>query len=122
MSVTDIVRLDSECVLRERAEVPAEKLVHGDPVQQFANAYSDPGKAFHVGVWEGPPARWRVKYTEHEFCHIVFGNLRITDTHGVSIYAGRGDSFVIPAGFVGVWETLERTRKIYVIYEPSPAE
>lgn len=122
MSVTHIARLDSECTLRERTEIAPEKLIHGEPVQSFADIYSDPGKVFHVGIWEGAPARWRVKYTEHEFCYIVSGSLRITDTQGVSIYAGRGDSFVIPAGFVGIWEILERTRKIYVVYEPNAAQ
>jgi uncharacterized cupin superfamily protein len=28
-----------------------------------------------------------------------------------------GDEFVIPRGFEGVWEVIERTRKVYVIYE-----
>jgi len=121
MSVTHIARLDTECTLHERAEIAAEQLIHGEPLQAFARVYTDPGKVFHVGVWEGAPARWRVKYTEHEYCHIVFGSLRISDERGVTIYATRGDSFVIPAGFVGVWEILERTRKIYVIYEPAAA-
>jgi uncharacterized cupin superfamily protein len=29
----------------------------------------------------------------------------------------QGDAFVIPAGFKGVWEVIERTRKHYAIYE-----
>jgi uncharacterized cupin superfamily protein len=28
-----------------------------------------------------------------------------------------GDTFVIPAGFVGTWEVLEDCRKIYAIFE-----
>lgn len=31
-----------------------------------------------------------------------------------------GDEFVIPRGFEGVWEVVERTRKTYVIYEANP--
>ena len=30
-----------------------------------------------------------------------------------------GDQFVIPAGFVGQWETLTPCRKLYVIFEPA---
>lgn len=30
-----------------------------------------------------------------------------------------GDQFVIPAGFVGEWETLTPCRKLYVIFEPA---
>lgn len=121
MSVADIVRLDSACVLDERTEVAAEKRIDGDPVQWLHNAYSDPGKTFHVGIWEGGAARWRVTYTEHEFCHILAGRLRLIDAQGSAVEFGAGDSFVIPAGFNGIWESLERTRKIYVIYEPSAA-
>ena len=29
-----------------------------------------------------------------------------------------GDNLVIPAGFEGEWQVVEKTRKIYVIYEP----
>lgn len=121
MFVIDIVRLDTDRVLHDRAEVPAEKMIHGDPMHAFANAYSDPSNVFHVGIWEGGPARWRIRYTEHEFCHMLSGCVRITDTRGVSIYVNAGDNFVIPAGFEGIWETLERARKIYVIFEPATA-
>ena len=30
-----------------------------------------------------------------------------------------GDSFVVPAGFAGTWQVLERARKLYVILEPG---
>ena len=30
-----------------------------------------------------------------------------------------GDSVVVPRGFIGTWEVVEPTRKIYVIYEPG---
>jgi uncharacterized cupin superfamily protein len=33
-----------------------------------------------------------------------------------------GDSFVIPRGFVGTWEVVDRTRKEFAIYEPGAPE
>ena len=32
---------------------------------------------------------------------------------------GPGDSFVMPAGFPGLWEVLEPAQKFYAIYEPA---
>jgi hypothetical protein len=34
---------------------------------------------------------------------------------------GPGDEFVIPRGFVGTWQVVEKTRKTYVIYESGSA-
>ena len=45
----------------------------------------------------------------------------ITDAQGTALTVTRGDRFIIPRGFVGTWEVLETTRKIYVIHEP-PSE
>ena len=36
-----------------RAPVAAERLVHGQPLQAVANAYSSQDERFHCGVWEG---------------------------------------------------------------------
>jgi len=30
-----------------------------------------------------------------------------------------GDSFLIPSGFKGTWETIEPVRKFFVIYEKA---
>ncbi len=102
-----------------RTPVPADRLISGQPVQAVANAYSDPGEAFHCGVWEGEIGAWRVQYTEHEFCHMLAGRVRIVGDDGVERIAAAGDSFVIPAGFSGIWEVLEPARKLYAVYESA---
>ena len=98
--------------------VPAERLVSGTPMQSVANAYSDASSAFHCGVWEGGAGAWRVAYTEHEFCHMLQGRVRMRGDDGSDVTFAAGDSFVIPAGFEGIWEVLEPARKLYAIYEP----
>ena len=30
-----------------------------------------------------------------------------------------GDSFVIPGGFAGTWETVQPVKKLYAIFEPK---
>lgn len=98
-------------------QVAAEKLIRGDAQQSTLNMFSDPDNEFHCGIWQGEPALWRVSYSEHEFCHILQGRIRISDEAGASITVGPGDNFVISAGFKGTWETLESAKKIYVIFE-----
>lgn len=95
------------------------RVVGGQPRQAVANAWSDPSNAFHCGVWAGDPGAWRVRYTEHEFCHMLAGRVRIVGDDGSESVFGAGESFVIPAGFVGIWEVLEPARKLYAVYEPA---
>ena len=46
--------------------------------------------------------------------------LRVRQGPGTATEVVAGDEFVIPRGFEGVWEVVERTRKTYVIYEANP--
>lgn len=101
-------------------DISAEKLIRGETRQATLNMFSDPGNEFHCGIWEGAPALWRVSYSENEYCHILQGRIRITDEAGTSVVVGPGDNFVIAAGFKGTWETLEFSKKIYVIFERQP--
>lgn len=41
----------------------------------------------------------------------------IADAAGNAVTVSAGESFVIPRGFVGTWEVVEPTKKIYVVYE-----
>lgn len=99
---------------------PADRVLSGDPITVVNNYFSDSPRGFHAGVWKSTIGRWRVSYSEHEFCHITSGRVRIQNQHGSWQFAS-GQSFVIPAGFEGTWEVLEPMSKLYVIYELSPA-
>ena len=82
-----------------------------------AEWYRDPTGAFTAGFWTHEGGVIEVDYTEHEFCLLLAGKVRLTDQDGnVDVY-GMGDGFVIPAGFKGTWETLKPVRKWYVVYE-----
>jgi uncharacterized cupin superfamily protein len=97
---------------------PAKRLV-GAPRTELANHYSDPTQRFHCGTWGSTPGKWRVSYTEHEFCYLLEGRVRLTGDDGSVAEFGAGDAFVVPAGFSGTWETLATARKHYAIYEPG---
>ena len=89
-----------------------------DPSPLFWNHFSDPSEQFFAGVWAATRGRWRVRYTETEFCHLLAGRVILVGEDGERNEFSAGDSFVIPSGFSGSWEVVEDCRKLYVIFEP----
>ena len=64
--------------------------------------------------------RWgNLKWPSGEYCNILEGTSIITDNLGIAVTVTQGESFVIPSGFVGTWEVVTPTKKIFVIYEPQ---
>lgn len=114
-----IVRISSSAADQLRTPVDQDRLISGQPAQAVANAYSTADERFHCGIWEGDVGAWRVRYTEHELCHMLTGTVRMIGDDGSETMFAAGDSFVIPAGFEGVWEVLEPARKLYAVYEPK---
>ena len=45
------------------------------------------------------------------------GQVKLTDSNGASRVFRKGDAFVVEPGFDGVWESLSRVRKHYVLCE-----
>ncbi len=77
------------------------------------------GGEFFCGIWTSTAGKWRVRYTEHEFCVIIEGRVRIESLSGEKHELKAGDAFVVPAGFEGVWEVSEPCKKWYAIFEPK---
>lgn len=102
----------------EMTQPAADRRLQGDPRQSIWNVYSDPTAQFFAGRWSSACGAWRVHYTEHEFCHLLAGRVRISSESGKVCTFESGDSFVIPAGFRGIWMVEEPATKLYVIFEP----
>jgi len=66
--------------------------------------YTDPSNKLCAGFWASEDFSGAVNYTDAD------GN--------VETYRA-GDSFLIPSGFSGSWETIEPVRKFFVIYEKN---
>ncbi len=101
------------------APVDRERVTQGAPVAAADNRYSSADGRFHAGLWTSTVGCWRIAYTEDEACTILRGRIRLTGDDGTVCEFGAGDAFVIPAGFIGTWETLEDCLKHYVIYEQA---
>jgi uncharacterized cupin superfamily protein len=105
-------------IVPERYFLAPEKLIYGNPEQTLWLEYTDPSGRFCSGRWQSHIGKWRISYTEEEYCQMLEGVSVITDADGLAVTLSAGDSFVIPRGFEGTWEVLQPTRKIFVIYEP----
>jgi uncharacterized cupin superfamily protein len=97
--------------------VSPDKLLSGNPKQTLWTQYTDATGKFFTGIWRSEPGKWRVAYTEEEYCQMIEGLSVITGADGQALTVRAGDSFVIPRGFVGTWEVVDRTIKRFVIYE-----
>ncbi|MWB79088.1 DUF861 domain-containing protein [Pseudooceanicola sp. 216_PA32_1] len=72
-----------------------------------------------AGIWEAEPHLERVACDYDELCHLLEGQVRLTDAEGLSRVFGPGDSFVVAAGFTGTWENLTPVRKVFFILQPA---
>ena len=118
ISSVDVVDFSVAAPDVSTSKPPSDRVLAGDPVTTARNFFADESGKFFAGVWESTAGRWRVTYSEHEFCHVTRGRVRIESANGERWEFGPGASFVMPAGFSGTWEVLEPMSKLYVIYEP----
>jgi uncharacterized cupin superfamily protein len=95
----------------------ADRILSGDPAQAVTNLFRSTDGRFNSGVWEAQRGKWRVVFTENEFCHLLAGVIVVTSDDGSQRTFRAGDAFVSPAGFIGTWEIVEPAKKLYAYYE-----
>jgi uncharacterized cupin superfamily protein len=115
--MTAVIAFDGVAPAAQEYRPPAERIVSGDPVQRALNFFSSADGHFHSGIWECAVGKWRVVFTESEFCHLLAGVIEVTDDNGGARTFRAGDAFVSPAGFTGYWDVREPARKYYAIHE-----
>jgi uncharacterized cupin superfamily protein len=126
-NINDIIDFATHEVEAEAGTVPQEKVVKGVASNADVqinmttyNHYTDPTEQFFAGVWHSSVGAKTVHYTEEEVCVILEGRVRLTDLAGNAKEFSAGSTFVLPAGFQGIWETIEPIKKIYVIWQAKP--
>jgi uncharacterized cupin superfamily protein len=78
--------------------------------------YSDPDGAFRTGFWAAQPGKAAIAYTKDELCMLLEGEVRLTAADGIVATYRAGDTFIIPKGFTGTWETVSPVRKFFATY------
>jgi len=110
--------IDFSSAMEGEATTPAaDRLLDGTPRQFVANYFADATQQFFAGRWSSSPGKWRIRYTESEFCCLTRGRVVLENVHGDRWEFGPGAGFVVPAGFEGTWEVLEECTKFYAIFE-----
>ena len=95
-----------------------DRILRGDPrTKTWILDETPDGKQFS-GVWECTPGSWRVVYDEWEFCSFIAGLSVITEDGKPPMTVRAGDTVIFRPGFLGVWEVLETTRKLFVARYP----
>ena len=116
--ISTIIDFSVQTTPAVQAVVAAERSLSVSPVQTTTwNHYTDPTEQFFAGIWASNVGAMKVSYTEEELCVILEGKVKLTAEDGTSVEFGPGSTFVIPAGFKGIWETLEPVKKIYTIWQ-----
>ena len=89
----------------------------GAPERRTWVLYESAPAGLVAGIWECEVGRWRVQMdpTEHEYMVVLQGRARLHAQDGTFTEVGPGEAIVIPAGFAGSFEVLERLRKHFVI-------
>lgn len=116
-SIPALINFASPPGAGETYRPPAERIISGDPVQTAWNLFVSADGKFNSGIWECQPGKWRVVFSESEFCQILAGVLVVIGDDGSQATYRAGDAFVSPAGFTGTWEVVEAARKHYAFYE-----
>ena len=95
----------------------ADRLLEGSPRQTISNYFSDSTQQFHSGVWSSSTGKWRIRYSESEFCCLTRGRVALENQAGKRWEFGPGEGFVVPAGFEGTWQVIEDCTKFYALFE-----
>jgi uncharacterized cupin superfamily protein len=95
----------------------ADRLLSGDPRQTVSNYFSDATEQFHAGRWSSTRGKWRIRYSESEFCCLTKGRVALENQAGDRWEFTAGQAFVVPSGFEGTWEVIEECTKFYAIFE-----
>ena len=70
----------------------------------------------HVSVIEAGPGKVRIEGLPYdEFVHILKGRLILSLDDGREFKFARGDSLIVPKGYVGYWDMPEKYRELVVV-------
>jgi uncharacterized cupin superfamily protein len=117
MSESPKIVLMDRLLTGDSANPSPERILAGIPRIRASNQYADESQQFFCGMWSSTSGKWRIRYTEHEFCVLIEGRVRLESISGDKHDLRAGDAFVVPAGFEGTWEVVEPCKKWYAVFE-----
>ncbi|TIX46226.1 MAG: DUF861 domain-containing protein [Mesorhizobium sp.] len=100
-------------------DLPLEyaELIEGLPVGRDYAYFSRPERGVKSGIWRcGPYSEHYANYPADEFMVVLEGDVTL-EGDGFSETYRKGDAFLLPKGFRGVWRQPVPMVKFYVIVE-----
>ena len=95
--------------------VAPDRILDGAPTFRRWELDSARDGQVRTGIFSGSEgSNASIKGETFEFCHLLEGEIEITETGGETHTYRAGDSFLLKPGFTGVWKTIKPYRKIYV--------
>ena len=76
-----IVDFAQPCGVKPRHPRPTV-LIAGTPRQSVTNYFTDATQQFFAGRWSSTPGKWRIRYTESEFCCLTEGRVVLENCAG----------------------------------------
>ena len=102
----------------EQCGPPPDRFVWGHPTSDNRTVFESVDGKIVSGIWRATIGAWRIAYDETEYCHVTKGRARLLEDSGAIFEIQAGDSFVIAAGFTGIWEVIEDMEKHYMVVMP----
>lgn len=100
-------------------KIASDRVIKGTPAAAHHIFYSSASNDFNTGIYECTPGKWRIEYSEDEFCALLSGTIQLVSDDGDTQEFTAPASFVIPSGYRGTWEAITPVRKFFVIYEKT---
>lgn len=121
--MTRIVRFDPPQTAPVIDHPRPERREIGNPERHTWTLYEPCAGDLSCGIWECEPGRWRIVFApdKDEYFFVLQGRVRLHDAQGGYTEVAAGQGAVIPAGFEGSFEVLERVRKHFVLIDRSAA-
>jgi uncharacterized cupin superfamily protein len=112
-----IIRFDPPSGPPEVDHPREERREVGAPRRETWTLYESARGDLSAGIWTSEPGRWRIVFPpgEDEYFFVLEGVARLHDEAGGVTEVRAGEAAVIPAGFVGSFEVVERVRKHFVV-------
>ncbi len=102
--------------LHKAAALPSEMVISGSNNSWEKFMYIG---QVGVGVWQSEPMKLKMNpQSIDEYIFVLAGEVTVTSNTGAVNTFTPGDSFVLPAGFMGTWETSGLYRQL-IVANPS---
>jgi uncharacterized cupin superfamily protein len=114
-----IVRFDTPAAEPAIDHPRADRREVGNPERRTWTLYESGPEGLNAGIWACEVGRWRIVFppARHEYFFVLEGVVRLHDLQGGCVEVRAGEGAVIPGGFEGAFEVVERVRKHFVVVE-----